>query len=327
MPSNSIIEALKQRDFTTALRLIDTGVSVDEFDDGPEMMGVKPDGRSYVDRTGRTPLIAAAEVGSFECVKALLERGVRVDFKEQTTCPPRKRTALSYAAAAGHLEIVRELLHHRADPNAKAENMRDERPGMTPLHYAAAEGHLAAVKLLLSHGANPNAKTRCGCTPAILAMENGHAGTVELLAQSGADLTLAAKDGWDVLLAAIDRPESDHAFVFTLLQRGVPVDGHPGEHNSPLMAAITAHSLPLVSRLLDLGADVNKQTHDGFTALMYAVLYRRWDTCELLLQRGAESELKNRDGESAFDIAAKRGDTDAFRAVAERFSSHASASP
>jgi ankyrin repeat protein len=61
-------------------------------------------------------------------------------------------TALHLAAGEGHLEIVKLLLEHGADVNAKTAYE-------TALHLAAGEGHLEIVKLLLEHGADVNAKT------------------------------------------------------------------------------------------------------------------------------------------------------------------------
>jgi ankyrin repeat protein len=56
------------------------------------------------------------------------------------------------AAGEGHLEIVKLLLEHGADVNAKTAYE-------TALHLAAEKGHLEIVKFLLEHGADVNAKT------------------------------------------------------------------------------------------------------------------------------------------------------------------------
>jgi ankyrin repeat protein len=55
---------------------------------------------------------------------------------------PRGRTALHYAAAAGHTKVMRVLLDHRADPGLVDED------GATPLGLARAAGQTAAVRLL-----------------------------------------------------------------------------------------------------------------------------------------------------------------------------------
>lgn len=59
-------------------------------------------------------------------------------------------TALTYACAAGHEEVVRVLLEQGADVEHHNEN------GHTPLMEAASGGHVGVAKILLAHGAGIN---------------------------------------------------------------------------------------------------------------------------------------------------------------------------
>lgn len=52
------------------------------------------------------------------------------------------------------------LLEHRAAINAQRKN------GATPLHVASHCGHVDVVRLLLEHGADPNVRDKYGDTPA-----------------------------------------------------------------------------------------------------------------------------------------------------------------
>jgi ankyrin repeat protein len=100
------------------------------------------------------------------------------------------RTALHLAAMNGHLEIVKLLLEHGADVNAKTK----EGYGYTALHSAASNGHLEIVKLLLEHGADVNAKTKYGGYTALhSATMNGHLEIVKLLLEHGADVNAKTK--------------------------------------------------------------------------------------------------------------------------------------
>jgi len=60
---------------------------------------------------------------------------------------------LKNAAAGGHLEIVKLLLEHGADPNLPEEGIA---PKGHALHSAVCNGHIEIVKLLLENGAYPN---------------------------------------------------------------------------------------------------------------------------------------------------------------------------
>ena len=61
------------------------------------------------------------------------------------------------ACAKGDIEVLRGfLLNDRS--MARVSNPEAPHPGWTGLHAAAKSGHLQAVKLLLEHGADPNAR-------------------------------------------------------------------------------------------------------------------------------------------------------------------------
>ncbi|KAH7888341.1 hypothetical protein F5I97DRAFT_683933 [Phlebopus sp. FC_14] len=55
--------------------------------------------------------------------------------------------------------------------------------GSTPLHFAAANGHLTVVRTLLSHGAHPDRTDKHGVTPELIARQNGWIECANLLAQ------------------------------------------------------------------------------------------------------------------------------------------------
>ena len=56
--------------------------------------------------------------------------------------------------------------------------------GSTPLHFAAANGHIGIIRILLERGAIPNRSDEHGTTPEMLARENGWLECAELLRSS-----------------------------------------------------------------------------------------------------------------------------------------------
>lgn len=88
-------------------------------------------------------LLQAVRKGDVAAVRAALDAGVPADVKFRYD-----RTALSFAADRGQVEIVRLLLERGADVNAK-----DSFYGVTPIVWAASNGHAEVARLLLARGA------------------------------------------------------------------------------------------------------------------------------------------------------------------------------
>jgi ankyrin repeat protein len=120
----------------------------------------------------RGSLITAAEKGYGGIVKELIKHGVDVNARRTGD-----RTALFEAAHGGYLEIVRVLLDNGAEVNVRETYF----PEWTPLTAAAAEGHIKIVKLLIAHGADFTVKDAKGRSVLWHAANNGHSRIVELL--------------------------------------------------------------------------------------------------------------------------------------------------
>ncbi len=89
--------------------------------------------------------MTAARTGKLGPVKALLARGAEVDAKER-----RGQTALMWASAEGHSEVVAALLQAGADFRTPLPS------GFTPLFFGVREGRMNVVQVLLKAGADVN---------------------------------------------------------------------------------------------------------------------------------------------------------------------------
>jgi len=118
-------------------------------------------------------------------VKEGCKKGVDVNH------PDGDSTALHCAAAGGHLEVVRCLLDHGAQPEAPLEPWyEDSMGGAGALHCAARNGHQKVVQLLLDRGV----KVDKVCwwpsllTPLHVACVEGHVNIARILLDAKADI-------------------------------------------------------------------------------------------------------------------------------------------
>ena len=87
-------------------------------------------------------------------------------------------TALALAASNNQIALVRDLLAHRADANARDRAFG----GATPLMLAVRRGNPAMVKALLAAGADPQARDDRGTTALDLARTSGDPTIADTLA-------------------------------------------------------------------------------------------------------------------------------------------------
>lgn len=319
-----LLDAAERGDLTEVTRLLESGASIEARDDYAEtalhkaadrgdvaMMKALLAKKAKIDRTnvnGWTPLMRAAGGGHVEAVKLLIERGAAVnvatDFGEET--------ALSWAAGRGYLEVVDALL------KAGARILRTG--GYRPPMVAAAEGHTAVVARLCDAGALVDDASDDGETALSRAARGGHLETVDLLLARGAQpseraILGAAERGQaaalERLLAAggalpegflMKAAEGGSADLVKLaLKSGGRVDEVGGYWNrTPLAEAAAAGSLEAVKVLLDAGADPNVKDSNGRSAVRLALDREAHDVVELLVSRGALAERKE-----LFDRAAE----------------------
>jgi hypothetical protein len=130
-----------------------------------------------------------------------------------------------------------------------------------------------------------NAKNIAGDTPLILAASYGNLESVKLLLSKGADVN------------AVDAPES------TQVKNGPIALGS----FTPLLAGASYGGFDTVKALLDAGAKLNAQDVRGMTPLMLAIASDRPDprVVRLLVDRGADVNIKSKAGETAADWARK----------------------
>lgn len=186
-------------------------------------------------KSGETPLMTASRSGSLAGVKSLLAHGAMVNNKEVS----RGQTALIWAVAQQHADVVRALVEGGADLHSRTSSRHEvvttgvyrdetfgafvevEQGGFTPLLFAARNGDTASAEILLAAGANVNDTAADGTSALVVAIHSGHDALANLLLDKGADVN-AMRGGYSALHIAVRAGKQE--LVKALLARGVNVD-------------------------------------------------------------------------------------------------------
>jgi uncharacterized protein len=241
---------------------------------------------------GLTPLVFAAREGDLESARLLAKAGANINQQTEYGWTP-----LLTAVNNRNYQVAQFLIEQGADVNLANKG------GWTPLYLAVdnrnIEGgdypvpkadldHLQLIELLLQKGANPNLKVKDntltrtiftmqwffedGATPFVRAAQSSDTALMSLLLKHGADPKNVTAGGDNALTAA----------------GGIGwVDGVTYERSAK-------ENVEAVRMLLDLGLDPNHANNEGRTALMGAALKGRVEVIELLVQRGARLDARDR---------------------------------
>jgi len=267
---------------------------------------------------GISPLMAAAEIGSLDAMKLLIDRNADVNAKNTSGS-----TALMFSVTDA--KKVRLLLDHGADVNVVA------RSGRTALIIASfANPSADVVRMLLAKGANVAVMDQRKVTPLNAATFGNDTATIRLLLDASADFNTA--DTFIGLTPLINASGNRNLeAVKMLLAKGANVNAVSKTQDlpriqtgtvefggwTPLLMAVPFGPPELIRTLLDAGAKVNVQDYRSFTPLMLAAAndHANPEVVKLLLVHNADTQIKGRAGETASDWAAKFGDTSVIRAL------------
>ena len=208
----------------------------------------------------------------------------------------RQCTALFFAARGPHQPMAAALLARGADPNVSGLS------GYTPLHLAVLQGATDLVRTLLEHGANPSLKEkRLGRTPLHFAAHSALFEIVDLLIQADSDLD--AKDHRDQTPLLVAMLRSENARIVKRLLDGGADPNREGPRGTPLQLAVTRGDHDITAALLKNKANVAVTDETGRTPLHVAARHGDKVLVRLLLAHGADAAARSKQGHTPLDEA------------------------
>ncbi|CAF1638922.1 unnamed protein product [Rotaria magnacalcarata] len=136
--------------------------------------------------SGSSPFLAICQHNNVELARFLIENGARYDG-EAKSFYDGKINGLIVAAESGSFETLRLLVEAGLDVNYKIEG-QGETAGRTPLFCACAKGFQDIVEYLIDRGADVNGAEESGLSCLHIASAMGHDGTVRILCEGGANI-------------------------------------------------------------------------------------------------------------------------------------------
>uniref|UniRef100_A0A8C7ZT11 Euchromatic histone-lysine N-methyltransferase 1b n=1 Tax=Oryzias sinensis TaxID=183150 RepID=A0A8C7ZT11_9TELE len=179
------------------------------------------------------------------------------------------------------------------------------------LYLSAKQGELKKVVLMLVDGIDPNFKmeSQNKRTPLHAAAEGGHKDICHMLVQSGANLDMCDEDQRTPLMDACENNNMD--VVLYLLRAGASANHKDVEGFTCLHLAAKSGHYNIVQHLLSTGLiNVNCQDDGGWTAIIWATEYKHADQVKLLLSKGADISLRDKEENICLHWAAFSGSVD-----------------
>lgn len=164
---------------------------------------------------------------------------------------------------------------HKLDVNAKNERKQ------TPLQHACArKDNIENIKYLIEKKADLNNLDKFGSSPLSWSMVGGHNNSMEyikLLIEKGADPN---KDYLEIIKECCFKGKKDE--LKFLVSKGLSLKTDPKEHYTPFRYAISVKKPEMVKLLIELGADPNVKNAAGKTALDMAKDFKAQKCIEVL---------------------------------------------
>ena len=243
-----------------------------------------------------------------------------------------KRWRLEQARKKKESKILFELLRTNATHDKFVEAIKNgsdiniKHEGKSILSIAIKDGKVELVRLLLEKGADGSATDNDGRTALVLASARGNTEIVRLLLEKGADTVINDQDDKNALPILFAIEAGNKQMVELLLEFNADIDAVSKTYSysstinsynhTPLSFAIEERKPKIVKLLIEKGAYVTKKLPSNRSAIIYVHKMDpidRVSIATLLINKGADMNMKSEYGESAFFKACELDYTDLVR--------------
>lgn len=246
-------------------------------------------------------LSVAAACGNIGAAKSLVGNDKSLLEERIATVTP-----LVAASNYGNYGMVECLLKLGADPNSGLGPT--SHGSWAPLAIAASFEHPKTMKMLLKNKACPNVRgMESGTTPLFYAVKSMNVDLVRLLMRYGANPKHKHLDR--PLLIEVINSEVSHKTkteMSDVLIGSSPlmvINGQDLQGWTPLIHASRADDLPMVEWLLERGADINLRDKDGHCALFHALNMKHEKIVKRLLESKPTLNALTSAGHTLFESA------------------------
>ncbi|MFI3242739.1 MAG: ankyrin repeat domain-containing protein [Akkermansia sp.] len=254
------------------------------------------------------PMHYAAIWGNEQALNALLDAGADIEIKDAMNFTP-----LICAAYMQQTQAVRLLLLRGAEINALTTRNR------TALDYAVSKGDYDTCELLIERGADLNGLSRAGFTPLQIASQTNREDIARLLVKHGALIDLKDITGRKAIdYASLSQAREMVIFLEyeSKIQAGkLPprvsiTESEKASFTKALFYACRLGNLRRIDQLISSGLNIDAQREeDKQTVLIHCCYAGYEDIATMLINRGAQLELKDKSGNTALLAAASSGNT------------------
>ncbi|XP_062223334.1 uncharacterized protein LOC133922150 [Phragmites australis] len=235
---------------------------------------------------------------SGEILRLLLERAPWL--LESTN---KGRNLLCHAILCQNPNAVRLLLHGGANP--RFPMMIEGGHVSYPMHLAARLGYAQVLKQLMLHGAEVNAKASNGDTPLMVSARAAHPDCFLELIKFEADLGIVNNAGESAIMIAKKSSfrSSVVDILIRALSCGACLISSDMTVFSPLhFFAGSGRAEPLLMMLHQSATDLNKLDGSGLTPVMVAAESGHVDIFRLLVMEGADITIRSAEGKHVMSI-------------------------